>query len=194
MRRSRPRRPDPGGPRRRGPAAAQPWRPRPRSPRSAIRRCALEPLLSATISQSIEAERNYNLDDPSPGTCYFSDTRASLGYLNATDDPDLRPRPRHRPARALGGGARTSSSPSPRRARPTWATARTGRPASTPTSTSAPARSTPATRRFRHRRGALPDDLEQLQGDTHEQRYDADVTLTLATGFPPSYEFRLLAT
>jgi hypothetical protein len=41
-------------------------------------------LLTATISQSAVVDSNYTLDDPSPGTSYYADTRLLLGYLNAT--------------------------------------------------------------------------------------------------------------
>lgn len=41
--------------------------------------------LSATVSQRFEADSNYGLDDPSPGTSYFTDTRLTLGFLNETD-------------------------------------------------------------------------------------------------------------
>ncbi len=42
--------------------------------------------LTARISQSIEADSNYNLDDPSPGTSYYGDTRAALDYLRESPD------------------------------------------------------------------------------------------------------------
>ena len=41
-------------------------------------------LITATISERLEADSNYRLDDPSPGTSYFADTRLSFGYLNET--------------------------------------------------------------------------------------------------------------
>jgi opacity protein-like surface antigen len=43
-----------------------------------------DPLLTATISQSAVADSNYRLDDSSPGTSYYADTRIELGYLNET--------------------------------------------------------------------------------------------------------------
>ena len=43
-----------------------------------------DPLLSATITQSLVADSNFGLDDPSPGASYYADTRLILGLLNAT--------------------------------------------------------------------------------------------------------------
>lgn len=40
--------------------------------------------LTATISQSFEANSNYQLSDPSPGTSYFGDTRLRLGLISET--------------------------------------------------------------------------------------------------------------
>jgi hypothetical protein len=42
------------------------------------------PQLTAAITQRFEADSNYNLDDPSPGTSYFADTRFAFGLLNET--------------------------------------------------------------------------------------------------------------
>ena len=131
------RRPDPGGL-----AGIRRWhssarRPRPDladtvagRPRSAGRRRGAGrrrdgSVLTATVSRAAHRRQQLQLDDPSPGTSYYADTRLALGY-RADLDPDLRARARHRPARALGGGQPSSSSsprraprtsPSPRRAR-----------------------------------------------------------------------------
>lgn len=40
--------------------------------------------LSARVSQRLEADTNFDLDDPSPGTSYFTDSRLELGFLNET--------------------------------------------------------------------------------------------------------------
>ena len=40
--------------------------------------------LTTTISQSVELDTNYGLDDPSPGTSYYGDSRVALDYLNQT--------------------------------------------------------------------------------------------------------------
>lgn len=41
--------------------------------------------LAATLSERFEVNDNYNLDDPSPGTSYFADTRLAVDYLRQTD-------------------------------------------------------------------------------------------------------------
>ena len=40
--------------------------------------------ISATISQSLEADTNYDLENDSPGTAYFGDTRLEIGLLRET--------------------------------------------------------------------------------------------------------------
>ena len=45
--------------------------------------------LTATISQSIEADTNYNLDADSPGTTYLGDTRVGLGLMQETETQSL---------------------------------------------------------------------------------------------------------
>ncbi len=49
-----------------------------------------ESTLTATISQSLEADTNYNLDSESPGTTYFGDTRIGIGLIQETDTQNLR--------------------------------------------------------------------------------------------------------
>jgi hypothetical protein len=49
-----------------------------------------ESTLTATISQSIEADTNYNLDEDSPGTTILGDTRIGLGLVQETDIQSLR--------------------------------------------------------------------------------------------------------
>ena len=49
-----------------------------------------ESTLTATISQSIEADTNYNLEADSPGTTYLGDTRIGLGLIQQTDTQSLR--------------------------------------------------------------------------------------------------------
>lgn len=153
-------------------------------------------ILSATISQRFEADDNYNLDDPSPGTSYFTDTRVNLGFLNATDTQTF--------TLGLDTGLRalweaeedfefTFASPS---------TARVGY------SNEWASGLFDAALAYRQRRvdyveslddfitdeGALPDDLDQLEGDSYEQRLDADVGIVFATDSPSSYELRFSGT
>src|SRR5919106_1594750 len=40
--------------------------------------------LTTTVSQSVEADSNFRLDDPSPGTTYLTETRLALDLLNQT--------------------------------------------------------------------------------------------------------------
>ena len=153
-------------------------------------------ILSATISQRFEVNDNYDLDDPSPGTSYFTDTRLGLGYLNATDTQTFR--------LGLDTGLRalwqaeedfkfTVASPTTANVAYVneWASGIFD-----------------AALTFRERRvdyldsledfvtdeGALPDDLDQLQGDSYELRYDADIGVAFATDSPSSYALRFLAT
>jgi opacity protein-like surface antigen len=41
--------------------------------------------LAATVSERFEIDDNYQLDDPSPGTSYFADTRLAVDYLKQTE-------------------------------------------------------------------------------------------------------------
>ena len=153
-------------------------------------------ILSATLSQRFEVNDNYDLDDPSPGTSYFTDTRLGLGFLNATDTQTFR--------LGLDTGLRalwqaeedfkfTVASPTTANVAYVneWASGIFD-----------------AALTFRERRvdylesledfvtdeGALPDDLDQLQGDSYELRYDANVGVAFATDSPSSYALRFLAT
>ena len=153
-------------------------------------------ILSATISQRFEVNDNYDLDDPSPGTSYFTDTRLNLGFLNATDTQTFR--------LGLDTGLRAL-----------WEAEEDFKfTVASPTSANVgyvnewASGVFDAALTFRQRRvdyidsiddfvtdeGALPDDLDQLQGDTYELRYDADVGVAFATDSPSSYALRFLGT
>jgi len=153
-------------------------------------------ILSATISQRFEVNDNYDLDDPSPGTSYFTDTRLNLGFLNATDTQTFR--------LGLDTGLRAL-----------WQADEDFKfTVASPTSANVgyvnewASGVFDAALKFRQRRidyieslddfvtdeGALPDDLDQLQGDSYELRYDADVGVAFATDSPSSYSLRFLAT
>ena len=153
-------------------------------------------ILSATISQRFEANDNYNLDDPSPGTSYFTDTRVNLGFLNATDTQTF--------TLGLNTGLRAL-----------WEAEEDFQfTVASPTSANLgyvnewASGVFDAALTFRQRRidyldsiddfvtdnGALPDDLDQLQRDTYELRYDANVGVAFATDSPSNYELRFLAT
>ena len=153
-------------------------------------------ILSATISQRFELNDNYDLDDPSPGTSYFTDTRLNLGFLNATDTQTFR--------LGLDTGLRAL-----------WQAEEDFKfTVASPTSANVgyvnewASGIFDAALTFRERRvdyldsledfvtdeGALPDDLDQLQGDSYELRYDANVGVAFATDSPSSYALRFLAT
>ena len=154
--------------------------------------------LTTTISQSAVADSNYRLDDPSPGTSYYGDTRVGLDYLKST------------PEQTFGLGINTGLralweadqdfdvvAASPSRAYLTF-------------NQEGPNTAFDANLRARSRRvdfnsaidfdpggdgsGSGSDNLDQLQGDTREYRYDANVGFLLGTSSPSSYEFRVLAT
>ena len=144
-------------------------------------------ILSATISQRFEVNDNYDLDDPSPGTSYFTDTRLNLGFLNATDtqtftlglDTGLR-------ALWRGGGGlqvhRRLADLRQRRLR--QRVGERGLRRRPRTSASAGWTTSNSIDDFVTDEGALPDDLDQLQGDSYELRYDANVGVAFATNSP----------
>ena len=150
-------------------------------------------LISATISERLEANSNYGLDDPSPGTSYFADTRLSLGYLNET------------PTQTFGLGLSTG-------ARALWEAEQDFElTLASPTGGNLDYTNEWANAAFdaafdyRQRLvnvnyfeeidtdgDLLPDDLSQLQDDTREHRTDANVGLLLGTDAPSSYELRFI--
>jgi len=152
-------------------------------------------LFTATISERVTADSNYQLDDPSPGTSYYADTRLLLGYANNTPTQTF--------ALGLDTGLRalwqaeqsfdfTLASPTGARLAYTneWANGLVD-----------------ATLRYRQRQvnsildipidtdgDNIPDNLDRLTGDTREMRYDANVGVVWGTSTPSSYALRLLAT
>jgi hypothetical protein len=155
-----------------------------------------ESVLSATISQRLEIDDNLNLDEDSPGTSTFADTRLAVGLLQETQtqrftlgfDTGLR---------ALWEAGQdfefTLASPTTANAgfRQDWESG-----------------SVSADIRYRQRRvdfldditfldvivdgeviGQVPDDLTQRDRDTTERRYDGAFQLNLATDSPSSYSF-----
>jgi hypothetical protein len=148
--------------------------------------------LTATISQSVEADSNYNLDDDSPGTSYYGDTRIGLDYLRANPDGSL--------ALGLDTGLR-----------PLWEAGQDFDVVlASPSSAyltyeqEGPNTAIDANLRARTRQvnASLPlfnefgtpvaDALNRGQRDTYQQRYDANVGLILGTNSPSTYEFRLI--
>lgn len=150
--------------------------------------------LSATIAERFEVNDNYGLDDPSPGTTYFADTRVGLDYVRRTDTQAL--------TFSLDTGLRALweaeqdfefvvASPSTGELAYTneWANG-----------------AFDAAFTYRERQvdytvdaeetdpNLPPGDLDQLQGNSREQRYDADVGVTWGTATRSSYELRFLGT
>lgn len=180
--------------------------------------------LTATLSQRVEADSNYSLDDPSPGTSTFTDSRLSLGLLRET------------PTQALGLGFDTGvrafweadedfeltvASPSTASVDylGEWSTGslETGfryrqarvdfdRPiddllgvdpltgAPLPAGAGADLDDDGDGVLSGEELGDLPDDLDDLEGEAIERRYDAEATLSLAEDAPSSYVFSLDAT
>lgn len=149
-------------------------------------------VLTTTLSQSLVADSNYNLDDPSPGTSYYGDSRAALAYLKQTPTQSL--------ALGLDTGLRALDEAgqsfefvlaSPSTAN--FAFLQEG-----------PNTSFDIGARIRSRRvdytgpididGPLPDDLTGFQEDSTEYRSDANLGFALGTNSPSTYEFRLAAT
>jgi hypothetical protein len=151
--------------------------------------------MTATVSQSVETDSNYNLDDPSPGQSYYGDTRIGLAYENPT------------PNRTLTFGFDTGIRPlwqagesfevvvaSPSTAYFTYG--REGADTLFNLELNARTRQVNAnTANFVDTTGDnIPDTLQRGNTNSLEQRYNADIGLTLGTNSPSSYEFRLFAT
>jgi len=149
-------------------------------------------VLTTTLSQSLVADTNYNLDDPSPGTSYYADTRAAFGYFKESQTQTL--------ALGLDTGLRALdeagqdfdfvvASPST---------------ANFDFSHEGVDTSFDVGARIRSRRvdyfgpldidGPLPDDLTGFQQDSIEYRSDADIGFAIGTNSPSTYEFNLAAT
>lgn len=146
--------------------------------------------LSATIAERFEINDNYGLDDPSPGTSYFADTRVGLDYLKVTDTQSLN--------FSIDTGLRAlweaeqdfdfvlaSPSTADLGYQSQWANG-----------------AFDADFTYRERQvdytvdtqdnGQPVDPLNPLQGDSREQRYDANVGVTWGTATRSSYELRFL--
>lgn len=149
-------------------------------------------VLTTTLSQSLVADSNYNLDDPSPGTSYYGDTRVAFDYLRLTATQSL--------ALGLDTGLRALDEAgqsfdfvlaSPSTAN--FAYAQEG--ADTSFDVGA---------RIRTRRvdflgpididGPLPDDLTGFQDDSTEYRADANMGFSIGTNAPSTWDFNVAAT
>ena len=161
-----------------------------------------ESVLSATISQSLEANTNYDLDPESPGTSYFADTGLALDLVRESPTQSL--------SFGLNTGLRalwradedfefTVADPTAARAGYVneWASGAAS-----------------LDLRYRQRRTdfldditlddlipgepipgePIPDDLTNLEEEATERRYDAALSLAFATDSPSSYALDLQAT
>jgi hypothetical protein len=152
--------------------------------------------LTATVSQSLAADSNFDLDDESPGTSYYTDTRLALGLERLTRTQQL--------LFGIDTGVRalwradedfefTVASPS---------TAEFGYVQEGPSTLFDVELGFRQTRvdfespldEFVTDPDLLPDDLSEIEDDALERRYDAEVGLELATDAPSSYAFRLSGT
>jgi hypothetical protein len=157
------------------------------------------PLVTAGISQGFTVDSNLQLDDPSPGTSYFADTRVQFGVLSDTPLQSL--------ALGVDTGLRalweaerdfdfTFASPSTAEldyARD-WATG--GLEAGLRYRQTAVDADRPLADFIDPDTGEIdfPDDLDRLTRDVTERRYDATLDLALAEEAPSSYQFSLVAT
>jgi hypothetical protein len=148
--------------------------------------------LTATISQSAVADTNYNLDDPSPGTSYYGDTRLTLDFLRETRTQSF--------GLGLDTGLRSlweAEEPfefvlaSPSRAY--LAYSQEGADTAFDANFRLRSRLVDSTDVFDDG-GATPDDLNIADDDATELRADADIGFILGTTSPSTYEFRVLAT
>jgi hypothetical protein len=149
-------------------------------------------VLTTTISQSVEADSNYNLDDHSPGTSYYGDTRIGLDYL------------REHLAGSFALGLDTGL-------RPLWEAGEDfdvvlASPSSAyltylqeGTNTAIDANLRARTHQvnamlplFDETGTPVADPLDRGRRDTYQQRYDANIGLILGTTSPSTYEFRLI--
>ena len=151
--------------------------------------------LTTTVSQSVEADSNLDLDDPSPGTSYFGDSRIALDYLNLTPNQNL--------AFGLNTGLRplweADEAFDVVLASPSTAYFTYGlEGVDTVVDADLRARSRLVNARLidfdADDQGPVADPLDQGNEDTREQRYDADIGVVFGATSPSTYEFRLLGT
>ena len=151
--------------------------------------------LTATISEQVTADSNYQLDDPSPGTSTYADTRLILGYANNT------------PTQTFALGVNTGL-------RALWEAGQSfDWVLASPTGARAAYTNEwsdglfDASLNYRQRQAntvldvpvdtdnnGVVDNLDQLTGNDREMRYDANLGVVWGTSTPSSYGLRLLAT
>ena len=146
-------------------------------------------IFTARVSERFTADSNYRLDDPSPGTSYYADTRLVLGFERNTSTQTF--------GLGLDTGLRalweaqqnfefTVASPTGANVNFTnaWADGLFD-----------------ATLRYRQRQVDSTstindfqpgDNLNQAQGNTREMRYDANIGVLFGTSTPSTYELRFI--
>jgi hypothetical protein len=175
-------------------AGAQTRRPFPPPPLAPL---ALEqPTLSFTLSQSLEADTNYDLVEDPGGTTYYGETRFAVDYLRDTETSRL--------GFGIDTGLRGVDEPDEDfdwiAASPSTAyLGYRGEGADTLFRAEAVARSrvvdSTTTIFFDDPLDpdVLPDDLDQIREDAREYRYDADIGFVGGTTSPSTWGLRLLA-
>jgi hypothetical protein len=157
-------------------------------------------VLTATVSQRFEVDTNLGLDDPRPGTSYFTDSRLALGLLNET------------PTQVFSLGFDTGL-------RALWEAGEDfeftfASPSAASAAYSQEWASGAIDTRLRYRQQRVdftrpldeflldpdvgepiqPEDPGIREGRATERRYDANIDLALATDAPSSYTLGLAAT
>lgn len=141
-------------------------------------------VLTATISERVTADSNYNLDDPSPGTSYYADTLLGLSYLKQTDTQSL--------GFTLDTGVRAL-----------WEAEQSfDFTVASPTDAGLTYANEWANGLFdaafdyRQRRTDyvldIPSSLNQLSGNSYEQSYDANIGVKWGTATQSTYELRFI--
>lgn len=164
-----------------------------------------ESTLTATISQSLAADTNYDLVPDPAGTTYYGDTRFGLGLLRASETRTLR--------FLFNSGLRTLDQPD-ESVEFTVASPSVARVAYDQAFANAAFDIDVSARYRRIERdvidedffidpdvplppddpGTLPEDVTRIDDDTFERRLDLDTGLVLGTEAPSSLGFRLQAT
>lgn len=148
-------------------------------------------VLTATVSQSVEANTNYRLDSDSPGTSYYGDTRLALDLLQQTE------------TRTFGAGIDTGF-------RPLWEAGQdfdmvAASPSTAYLTYDQEGPDTAFDSMVRFRSSEVDDDIILFDqdnptltldgiGTARQNRLDGNVGFTFGTNDPSSYEFRLRGT
>ncbi|MBB5224406.1 hypothetical protein HNP73_004376 [Amaricoccus macauensis] len=149
-------------------------------------------VLTATVSQSIEANTNYRLDRDSPGTSYYGDTRLALDLLKRTD------------TQTFGAGIDTGF-------RPLWEADEStdvvvASPSTAYLTFDQEGANTAFDSNFRLRSSEVDDDIITFDvdnpvptpldgiGTARQTRIDGNVGFVLGSNDPSSYEFRVRGT